>query len=243
MQRWPSTRRSSIAEPRLTLASLPVLFNILAPSFRPLCYHTAVLLKFAHMGCGSSTAAGGSRAESKVTATAAPALAPPSPTPQQVSTPVAAKAEAAPAVASVPLPLESHPDAPMSAVRTAPHSALALLQRNGRAASLAAVAIQRLQCSNQSADGVAPIAHPLVRMCLEHPGRKLSPAESLTVLTSCIAQGKEQAMRAKDKDLLLFLGNTGTHALRQIHWRGRTDALLADVAFCLIYSAAGVRGW
>lgn len=51
--------------------------------------------------------------------------------------------------------------------------------------------------------------HPLVKLRIEHPKQSMSPADSLTVLMHCMQQGKMQAQRARGKDLLLLLGNTG----------------------------------
>jgi hypothetical protein len=54
-----------------------------------------------------------------------------------------------------------------------------------------------------------PEENPLISAKLANPDKKLSPDESVALLTMCIQYGRMQAERAEAKDLLIFIGNTG----------------------------------
>ena len=54
-----------------------------------------------------------------------------------------------------------------------------------------------------------PEDNPLIRAQLESPGQSLSVEESTSLLTQCIKYGTLRAKKAKDRDMLLLIGNTG----------------------------------
>lgn len=54
-----------------------------------------------------------------------------------------------------------------------------------------------------------PEENPLIQDRLDNPGRPLTVEESASLLTQCIQYGAFRAKKAKDRDLLLLIGNTG----------------------------------
>jgi hypothetical protein len=62
-----------------------------------------------------------------------------------------------------------------------------------------------------------PEENLLISAKLANPDKKLSPDESVALLTMCIQYGRVQAERAEAKDLLIFIGNTGAGQWRAEH--------------------------
>src|SRR5207248_3302408 len=54
-----------------------------------------------------------------------------------------------------------------------------------------------------------PEENPLIQSKLQQPLKVLTVEESISLLTQCIQYGKAQSSKASDKDILIFIGNTG----------------------------------